>query len=357
MALAQTVQFDAGSSAPAWIESYRILDCIAEGGMGRVFRALDTASSRMVAIKVTRAGTTAEIAGLCREAAALKHLRHPGIVRLLGEGTWNGAPWLALELLAGRTLLAEMEASGNLASHRSGQRAEAPRRSEELPTAPGRVQAPAPPHAPMPRHARPIAVAGRLGEVAAIVAQLANILDHLHSRRLVHRDLKPANVFLRGGNGDEGRVTLLDFGLVCPANAARPASGAQSQCVGTMQYAAPEQIRGEPVDARTDIYSLGCILYELVTGIRPFEGDSEHEVAQKHLHREAPAPSDLVWGLPWQLEDLLLEMLAKNPDRRPISAGAAGARLAMAVRRAGGVRERVSVPGLMATSKTEYGSR
>src|ERR1700722_9771620 len=113
MALAQTVELPVGSDAPAWIGSYRILDCMAEGGMGRVFRALDTASSRMVAIKVPRSGTTAEIAGLCREAAALKRLRHPGIVRLLGEGTWNGAPWLALELLVGRTLLAEMEAGGN----------------------------------------------------------------------------------------------------------------------------------------------------------------------------------------------------------------------------------------------------
>jgi serine/threonine protein kinase len=102
-----------------------------------------------------------------------------------------------------------------------------------------------------------------------------------------------------------------------------------------MQYAAPEQIRGGPVDARADIYSLGCILYEMVTGLRPFDAGSEREVAENHLQREAIAPSELVWGLPWQVDDLLMEMLAKTPSQRPASAGGAAARLAMAVRRQG----------------------
>jgi serine/threonine-protein kinase len=145
----------------------------------------------------------------------------------------------------------------------------------------------------------------------------------LHGRGLVHRDIKPANVFLRDG----ARVTLLDFGLVCRASYARPVGG-DHLCVGTMEYAAPEQIVGDAVDARSDVYSMGCILYELVTGLRPFDGDSGHEVAQKHLHREPPAPSTLVSDLPGAIEDLLLEMLAKNPDDRPDSAGAAGRRLA-----------------------------
>jgi serine/threonine protein kinase len=337
MALAQTMQVAVGANAPAWIGTYRMVDCIAEGGMGRVFRALDTTNGRMVAMKLTRAGTTAEIVGLCREAAALRRLRHPGIVRLLDEGTWQGAPWLALELLEGRTLLDEMETGGNRARAKAAANEAPPRRSEDLPTLSEHARAPASPHSPARPDVRPLVAAGRLGEVAAIVVQLAMILDHLHRRDLVHRDVKPANVFLRAGDGGGVRPTLLDFGLACRANAARPAGGAPSQCVGTMQYAAPEQIRGESVDARTDVYSLGCILYELVTGLRPFDGDSEHEIAQKHLHREAIAPSELVWGLPWQLEDLLLEMLAKKPGRRPISAGAAGTRLAMAVRRAGGM--------------------
>jgi serine/threonine-protein kinase len=163
--------------------------------------------------------------------------------------------------------------------------------------------------------------------VAPILVQLGTILDHLHGRGLVHRDVKPANVFLREG----ARVTLLDFGLVCRASHARPVKDA-SQCVGTMEYAAPEQIVGEEVDARSDVYSMGCILYELVTGTRPFDGQSSHEVAQKHLYREAPAPSTLVTDLPWQVEDLILDLLAKSPDDRPASAGEAGRRLTAALR-------------------------
>jgi eukaryotic-like serine/threonine-protein kinase len=337
MALAQNRPPSVEPGAPGWIDRFRIADCIAEGGMGRVFRAYDTAAGRTVAIKLTRTGTIPEIASLLREAAVLRRVQHPGIVRLLGDGTWNGAPWLALELLDGHTLADEMDASGHRGRPRTTQTDVGGRRSLELPTPAASLPAARSAHAPLLRDPRPIAAAGRLNEVAAIVAQMAMALDHLHSRGLVHRDLKPANVFLRPGDGTT-RVTLLDFGLSCRANAARPVDRRSTQRVGTMQYAAPEQIRGEPVDARADIYSLGCILYELATGLRPFEGDSEHEVAQKHLHRDAIPPSELVWGLPWSVESLLMEMLAKKPGERPASAGAAGARLALAVRRAEGGR-------------------
>jgi serine/threonine protein kinase len=312
---------------PPWLGGYRVLGQIAEGGMGRLYRALDTVNCRMVALKTPRANTLAESASLLREAATLKRLDHPGIVRLYADGTWDGVPWMAMELLEGRTLLAEMEAIWEAAER---PRAGAGRRwrSREISTTPGRVGAqaarlgsPASPSAPC--DPRPVAAAGRLGTVASIIVELSTILDHLHGRGLVHRDIKPANVFLRDG----ARVTLLDFGLVCRASYARPVGG-DHLCVGTMEYAAPEQIVGDAVDARSDVYSMGCILYELVTGLRPFDGDSGHEVAQKHLHREPPAPSTLVSDLPGAIEDLLLEMLAKNPDDRPDSAGAAGRRLA-----------------------------
>jgi serine/threonine protein kinase len=312
---------------PPWLGGYRVLERIAEGGMGRLYRALDTVNCRMVALKTPRANTLAESASLLREAATLRRLDHPGIVRLYADGTWDGVPWMALELLEGRTLLAEMDAQWEGADRaRSGESRR--RRSRETPTVPGWGAAPAPGTASPARSggALPKAAAGRLEGVARIVLQLGTILDHLHGRGLVHRDVKPANVFLRHG----GRVTLLDFGLVCRARIARPA-GASSLCVGTMQYAAPEQIVGAAVDARADVYSMGCILYELVTGARPFDGDSSHELAQKHLYREAPAPSTLVTGLPWQVEDLILGMLAKTPDDRPSSAGAAARLLATAV--------------------------
>jgi serine/threonine-protein kinase len=101
-----------------------------------------------------------------------------------------------------------------------------------------------------------------------------------------------------------------------------------------MEYAAPEQISGEPVDARADLYSLGCILYELVTGRRPFEGHSPDEIAEKHLDLDPVCPSDLVSGLAWELDDLIIDLLAKEPSRRPRDAGAVGRRLDRLMRNA-----------------------
>jgi eukaryotic-like serine/threonine-protein kinase len=316
---------------PAWIGDYRILDRIAEGGMGIVHRALDTANGRMVAIKTSRSLTPVGAASLRAEAETLKQLNHPGIVRLLADGCRDGVPWMAMELLQGRTLAEEIDAIWTEARGHRG-RASSERLTEETPTASERAMARwlAPPA--RPGRAPHVAAANRLGEAAGIVVQLAMILDHLHARGLVHRDVKPSNVFLRSGVGS-GRVTLLDFGLACRANTVR-CGGARSLCVGTMHYAAPEQIIGDPVDARADVYSLGCVLYELCTGERPFSGDSDQQVAQKHLSLEPRVPSLLVSGLPWLIEELVMEMLAKNPAKRPASAADAGARLARAMARA-----------------------
>ena len=319
------------SDVPAWIGDYRILGRIAEGGMGIVHRALDTANQRMVAIKTPRLPTPAMAASLRAEAATLKQLRHPGIVRLLANGCNDGVEWMAMELLEGRTLADEIAA---LWSADGGQcpRTSSGQLTDEMPTTPERTAAPWL-LAPRSGHpARPVAAANRMDLAAGIVVQLAMILDHVHARGLVHRDVKPANVFVRGGAGST-RITLLDFGLACPVNAPRR-EDARSLCVGTMHYAAPEQIMGEPVDVRADVYSLGCVLYELVTGQRPFDGDSNHQVAQKHLYWEPRVPSLLVSDLPWLVEDLLMEMLAKKPANRPASAADVGARLARAVARA-----------------------
>jgi serine/threonine protein kinase len=200
------------------------------------------------------------------------------------------------------------------------------RRSDEIPTVPVRLLRSAMPDTVAAQEARPAAAAGRLPKVASIVVQLGMILDYVHGQGLVHRDVKPANVIVRTG----GRVTLLDFGLVRRAHAVGSLGRAENVCVGTMEYAAPEQILGLPTDARTDVYSLGCVLYELVTGQRPFDGGSSNEVAQKHLHQAVRAPSQLVSDLPSRLDNLLMEMLAKRPSDRPATAGSAAHRLAMA---------------------------
>jgi serine/threonine protein kinase len=301
--------------------------------MGRIHRGLDTANGRMVAIKMPRTGGDVEVASLLREAATLRTVQHAGIVKVWGDGTWDSMPWIAMELLEGRTLLEEMQRVWEGKAGAGGGSKLRPR-SEELPTIPVRPHVLHRARMNTPRAARPRAAAGRFREASGVVTQLAAILDHIHARGYVHRDVKPSNVFLR-----EGRVTLIDFGLACRAGTERPMQGREGLCVGTVQYAAPEQITGDAVDARTDVYSLGCVLYELVTGLRPFDGESTNEVAQKHLHRDPAPPSELVSELPGQLEDLLLEMLAKRPADRPATAGAAAARFATLVARLSGVAD------------------
>ena len=174
--------------------------------------------------------------------------------------------------------------------------------------------------APAPR---PRAGAGRLREVVKIVAQVGRALGCLHSRGLVHRDVKPSNIMI----GNDGRVTLFDFGLVCASRGDATAARAEelSPGVGTLEYAAPEQMRGEVVDARADVYALGCVLYELVTGRRPKDAGAESSVTEQPDRSappvDPPAPSTLVSGVPRDLETMLFWMLAPRREDRLESVG------------------------------------
>jgi eukaryotic-like serine/threonine-protein kinase len=291
-----------GNDTTDRIGPYTVLDGLAEGGMGRVFRAVNPRTGGRLAIKVPRSSAAIEVAALFREISALRCLRrpghpgHPGIVQMLDHGVTADGPWVALELVRGRTLYDEIETLWR--------------------------RAPA---------SRP-AAAGRLDHALAIGAELAAILAHVHEQGLVHRDLKPANVLLEDGGpaafgpGPRRRVRLLDFGLACRVRSLGPARDGDRLCIGTMHYAAPEQIAGEPIDGRTDLYSLGCVLYELIAGRRPFDGSS-HEVAQRQLYFHPMSPSSLVTALPWAVEDLLLALMAKSPDDRPASAKVVARRL------------------------------
>jgi eukaryotic-like serine/threonine-protein kinase len=324
--MAVAVIFDP-TEIPAMLGGYQVTDLIAEGGMASIFRGWDLESGNMVALKTVRTAMAHEIAGLDREIAMLRDLRHPGVVRVLANGTQNGLPWLAMELLEGRTLFDELGSMWKRppdGGHRTGSR-HAPRPSLLLydwddppedaaldPRWAERLQADPALESPVE-----LPAAGRLGEALAHLVRLAPALDYIHGRGIVHRDLKPENVFL----GGDGRTTLLDFGLACRTRGGTSASEVDRLCQGTMEYASPEQICGDRVDARADIYSLGCILYELVTGRPPFDGQSPEEIAQKHLDLQPLSPSQLVSGLSFGLEDLILNMLAKEPDLRPRSAG------------------------------------
>jgi len=299
---------------------YRAIERIGAGGMGIIFRAQDMRDGRAVAIKTVRSAREADALAIRREIVTLSALNHPGIVRMHGYGVQPGGPWIALELLRGRTLADELswfwpETRGY---------GERPERTDERPTAPARKLRDR--LGGGARRLFPVAGGGHLAQAFSIVQHLCLALDHVHRRDLVHRDVKPANVFLRR----DGRTTLLDFGLACAANETRGCALG----VGTMEYAAPEQICGAVVDRRADIYSLGCLLYEMVTGRPPFRGDSSGEIAERQLKRDAAVPSQVIADVPSRLDDLIMSMLEKLPSRRPDDVADVARRLGAIARRA-----------------------
>ena len=259
--------------------NYEIVSPLGAGGMGEVYRATDSRLGRDVAIKVLPADVAADpdrLARFEREAKTVAALNHPNIVTLHAIEDAAGIRFLVMELVEGRTLDALVVPGG--------------------------------------------LVPARVLELAI---PLADALAAAHERGVVHRDLKPANVMVSG----EGRVKVLDFGLARPA-ASHPALGATQAptvaapisslglVVGTVPYMAPEQIRGEAVDARTDLFALGILLYELLAGRRPFTGATSADVSSAIL-RDAPPPlSALRADLPSDLGRIVGRCLEKDPARR-----------------------------------------
>ena len=276
--------------------------------MGIVLRGRDRLTGRAVALKTVRGDRRSDAASIRREIVALGQLSHPGIVRLLADGTWDDKPWMALELLDGRTVCDEIALLWRKGPEGLFQAQHGRCRSDDLPTMPSQIRSVrrAGPHPTRPS----VRVAGR-GPAARC---------HQHREEPVRgAGLRPR---ARPGPSRRQAVEHLswrrwagDAAWISAWSArraeSRAAATAADSCVGTMEYAAPEQIRGESVDARADIYSFGCVLYELVTGQRPGDGDRA-----------------TVSGVPPALDDLLRAMLARRPGDRPATAGAVAARLA-----------------------------
>ncbi len=258
---------------------YELGELIGYGGMAEVHRGRDVRLGRDVAIKVLRADLARDPSFLNRfrrEAQSAAGLNHPSIVSVYDTGEDVGAegtvqPYIVMEFVQGRTLRDILKAEGKLP----------PRRAME------------------------------------IIADVSAALDFSHRAGLVHRDVKPANVMIT----QAGAVKVMDFGI---ARAVADNSATVTQTanvIGTAQYLSPEQARGEAVDARSDVYSTGCLLYELVTGVPPFQGDSPVAVAYQHVREAASAPSSRVPGLPPALDSIVMKALAKNPMNRYQSAG------------------------------------
>jgi len=254
---------------------YKIIEQIGAGGMGVVYRAKDERLDRDVALKVLPTGLIADEARkrFRIEALALSKLNHPNIATVYEFDAQAGVDFLAMEYVAGTTV-AEKVAGGGI--------------SEK--------------------------------EVSALGAQVAAALEEAHERGVVHRDLKPGNILVT----PKGRAKVLDFGLarlLHPTSEAAIESLTESHAaVGTLPYMAPEQLRGEATDARTDIYAAGAVLYEMATGQRPFPETQGPRLIDAILHQAPQSPSALNRRVSLGLESIILKCLDKEPERRYQSA-------------------------------------
>lgn len=252
---------------------YRLDSQIGRGGMGVVYRATDLDLMRQVAIKViSEAATTDSRDRFIREARAAAALNHPNIVSVYDVGDADGMPFFVMELV----------------------------------------------HGPSLGHQRP----SELSRIIDIGIQICTALDHAHANKIVHRDLKPDNVLL---SGDSRSVKLADLGLALPGDGTRISQA--GIVLGTPSYMAPEQALGRTVDARTDLYALGVLLYELTTGRLPFTGNDPLAVVSQHVHAPVVPPRALRADLPVALERIILRLLEKNPSARFATASETAAAL------------------------------
>jgi serine/threonine protein kinase len=254
-----------------WFGDYRLLDELGRGGMASVFRA--ERRDEQVALKRPLGTVLANpefVDRFLREAEIGRALNHPNIVRILERGEVGGVPYFTMELVAGETLLAYVSRNGALE----------------------------------PRHA------------ARIVVQVAEALDYAHTKGVVHRDLKPSNIMLL----PDGVARVMDFGI---ARAARfETLTATSSFLGTPHYVAPEMVDGPGASPASDLYSLGVVFFELLTGERPFAADTPFAILKKHCLEEPKPPGRVKPGVPPDLDRIVLQLLRKSPAERTAGAEA-----------------------------------
>jgi serine/threonine protein kinase/predicted ATPase len=315
------------------IGPYRIVEPLGRGGMGVVYRAVDP-GGRSVALKTVRLAQSGLLQSIRREIHALARIRHPGIVHILDTGVEEGLPWYAMELIESLPLsqycmsrFGSRTAAALLTTLEMG--AGASPETTEVRATPQQwwtyalISKLAPEDRPSVGEAEPqeersghetAVIEPKLLAVLTLVRRLCAALGFLHGEGIVHRDLKPDNVLVR----PDGMPVLVDFGLAArfAGRLSREELEVEAAAAGTVAYMAPEQGRGQFVDARADLYSLGCILYELITGRPPFVGESPIQVLWQHFEAEPRAPSKLVDGVPPQLDALVLRLLAKEPRER-----------------------------------------
>jgi serine/threonine-protein kinase len=246
---------------------YRFERLIATGGMAQVWEATDLVLDRRVAVKLLHAHLADDemfVERFRREAIAAARLAHPAIVSIFDTYSGDGMEAIVMELVHGLTLRQELD------------------RRQSLPPA----------------------------EAVRIGIQVADALAVAHQSRLVHRDIKPANILLC----DDERVMVADFGIAKLDEGGDHTK--EGTMLGTAKYLAPEQVEGRPVDARTDVYALGVVLYEMLCGRPPFDADTDVATALARLHSDPPRPRQIKADLPRALDDVVMRAMAREPDGR-----------------------------------------
>jgi len=259
------------------IDRYQILEQIGMGGMAVVYKAFDTRLEREVAIKIIRKEAFSPEAlervlkRFEREAKSLARLSHINIINIFDYGTYENAPYLVMEYMSGGSLKERLDA-------------------------------------PM-----------GFEDAIELITPIAKALDHSHNQGIIHRDIKPSNIIF----DINGVPKITDFGIAQLLDTEDSVTlTATGVGIGTPEYMAPEQGRGTKTDARADVYSLSVVLYEMVTGKKPFEGDTPLDIMIKHINDPLPPPTSIVSGLPRKLEQIIGKGLAKQPADRYQSMGA-----------------------------------
>ena len=263
------------------IGKYLIKEKLGSGGMAEVYKGYQENLDRFVAIKLMHAFLVSDqdfLNRFQREARAMAALNHPNIVGVYDFDVYGeNSYYLVMEYIRGGTLKDRLEALA--------------RRGERMP----------------------------LTNVVKMITEIADALAYAHRREMVHRDIKPANIML---NEDSGRAVLTDFGIVKLLGNQSVAYTATGALIGTPAYMSPEQALGQSGDHRVDIYSLGVMLFQMVTGSLPFDADTPLAVVMQHVNTPTPQPDSIIPDIPWGLQEVIMKAMAKSPDDRFNSAGA-----------------------------------
>ena len=339
---------------PRTVGPWELLSVLGRGGIGTVYRARHRSGGRLAAIKVLGPSPAVDSTAarrLAREYEVLRRLDHPNVVRVIDAGVAEGFSYLAMELVEGldlRTWLSPALDEGGPSVPPAGASPSQPSLTEPAtPGAPGAEaiyalaslmdepetepsgmlphdgpDVPGAPPAPRPT-LDPTALEalnrpGRMARLRTVLAQVLEGLAYIHESGLVHRDLKPTNIMV----DDQRRARLMDFGLVKDAHGEEEPLTQAGRVVGTYRYMSPEQAQGRPVDARSDLYSVGVILFELLCASPPFTARDPVQLWREILHVTAPRVESLNPGADRALAELTQRLLEKDPARRPQTAAA-----------------------------------